>query len=70
MEDKKRARFIGSLYGRSANFAGAIFDSNYLSPTLTTMQGGGREPHIVIIQKLSKGDSNDSKKSTGWETDK
>ena len=41
-------RFLGSIYGRGPGFAGAVWDKNYLSPTLTTMQGGNREPMIVV----------------------
>ena len=44
----KQCNFLGSLYGRGAGFAGAVWDKNYISPTLTTMQGGNREPLIVI----------------------
>lgn len=40
--------FMGSLYGRGPGFAGALWDKNYLSPTLTTMQGGMREPLIIV----------------------
>lgn len=75
MEDtkskKSREYRLGNLYGATGgNYAGNVYSQDFLSPTINTCGGGGREPHIVIIQKLSKGDSNDSKKSTGWETDK
>lgn len=52
-ENTKKIRFLGSLWGRGAGFAGAVWSKNRVSPTLTTMQGGGREPHIVV-----KNDSN------------
>ena len=42
------ARFLGSLLNQGPGFAGAVFDKNYLCPTITTCGGGGREPHIVM----------------------
>lgn len=30
-----------------------MYDKDYLCPTLTDMQGGGRQPHIVEVQKLN-----------------
>ena len=44
----RQCNFLGSLYGRGAGFAGALWDKNYISPTLTTMQGGNREPLIIV----------------------
>ena len=43
-------QFLGSLYGHGPGFAGAVWNPDALSPTLTTMQGGGREPHIMEKQ--------------------
>ena len=34
-------RFLGSVYGHGSGFAGAVWDSNSVAPTLNTMQGGG-----------------------------
>lgn len=45
---ERKTRFLGSLYGHGAGFAGATWDTNAICPTLNTMQGGGREPHIVV----------------------
>jgi DNA (cytosine-5)-methyltransferase 1 len=42
-----QTQFLGSLYGHGPSFAGAVWDPDGLAPTLTTMQGGGREPHIM-----------------------
>lgn len=41
---------IGNLYGedRGTSFAGNVWDDEAISPTLTTMAGGGRQPHIII----------------------
>ena len=40
---------LGNLYGenRGTGFAGNVWDKNNLCPTITTMQGGGREPMII-----------------------
>ena len=46
-------RRLGNLYGddRGTGFAGNVWDKNYISPSLTTMQRGGmREPMIVDKQ--------------------
>lgn len=34
-------RFLGSLYGHGTGYAGAVWDTQNVSPTLNTMQGGG-----------------------------
>lgn len=44
----RQCNFLGSYYGRGTGFAGAVWDKNYISPTLNTIQGGGREPHIIV----------------------
>lgn len=31
---------------------GSVWDVNFLAPTLDTMTGGGREPHILEVKKL------------------
>ena len=40
---------LGNIYGedRGTGFAGNVWDTNAVSPTLTTMQGGGRQPMII-----------------------
>lgn len=41
------------MHGASGgSFAGQVYDSAGVSPTLTDMQGGGRQPHVVTIEKL------------------
>ena len=50
------ARFLGNIYGFGRSFAGAVWDANHIAPTLTTMQGGGREPHIMEIKNLTRED--------------
>lgn len=39
--------------------AGRVYDMRGLCPTLNTMQGGCRQP-LVIIPIIEKGDNNDS----------
>ena len=48
-------RRLGNLYGddRGTGFAGNVWDKNYISPSLTTMQGGMREPMIVDKQMVA-----------------
>jgi DNA (cytosine-5)-methyltransferase 1 len=40
---------LGNIYNENAGagFAGNVWDKNGICPTLTTMQGGGREPMII-----------------------
>lgn len=40
MNEGKKFRFLGSLFGKSTNFAGAVFDRQFICPALNTMQGG------------------------------
>ena len=55
---------IGNLYGRNrgTSFAGNIYDTEEISPTLTTMGGGNREPIIVEIVRYAE--SSRGKEST------
>lgn len=42
------ARKIGNIYGYDGgNYAGNVYDQNHIAPTLTNMQGGGRQPMII-----------------------
>ena len=44
------ANRIGGLWdGETKHQAGSVWDINGLSPTIDTMLGGGREPHIMEI---------------------
>lgn len=45
---EKESRFMGSLFGKGAGYAGAVWDKDDISPTLTTMQGGLRQPLIIV----------------------
>lgn len=46
--------FLGNLNGPHCHdgYAGAVFDISGISPAVTTCQGGGREPHILLISKV------------------
>lgn len=47
---------IGNLYGenRGTGFAGNIWETEGISPALTTMGGGNREPIIVEIVRFEE----------------
>jgi DNA (cytosine-5)-methyltransferase 1 len=46
---------IGNIYGfDGGNFAGNVYDKNGISPTISTMQGGGRQPMIVETVKIKQ----------------
>ena len=55
---------IGNLYGenRGTGFAGNVWDTEGISPALTTMGGGNREPIIVEIVRYAE--SSHGKEST------
>ena len=55
---------IGNLYGenRGTGFAGNIWDTEGISPALTTMGGGNQEPIIVEIVRYAE--SSHGKEST------
>lgn len=48
-EGENSPKFVGNInrpdFG--TGYAGGVWDTNNISPTLTTMQGGGRQPHIL-----------------------
>ena len=45
---------LGGLWdGETKHQAGSVWDTNGMSPTLDTAQGGGRQPHIVEINEDS-----------------
>lgn len=54
---------LGNIYGKQygTGFAGNVWDSNGIIPALMTMQGGGRQPMVIVgykdknkCQKLKK----------------
>ena len=52
-KDSNRKIYLGNIHGSHIHdgYAGAVFDIKGLSPALTTCQGGGREPHIIVYEK-------------------
>lgn len=48
------SKFLGNINSLDfgTGYAGAVWDSNYLCPTLNTMQGGGRQPMIIETKKI------------------
>ena len=67
-------RRLGNLYGddRGTGFAGNVWDKNYISPSLTTMQGGMREPMIVDKQMVAmhgRNPDNPSDRTVGSQTE-
>lgn len=42
-----------NIYGenRGTGFAGNVWDVDYIAPCITTSQGGGREPMIVVYEE-------------------
>ena len=67
-------RRLGNLYGddRGTGFAGNVWDKNYISPSLTTMQGGMREPMIVdkqIVAMRGRNPENPSDRTAGSPTE-
>ena len=60
-EDINSPKFIGNV-NRSdfgTGYAGGVWDTNNISPTLTTMQGGGRQPHVITSLIKNKGEKFD-----------
>lgn len=47
--DENNPKRIGNVYGEQfgTGYAGNVWDKNAISPTLMTMQGGGRQPHVM-----------------------
>lgn len=48
------AKFLGNINSKNfgTGYAGAVWDSNAICPTLNTMQGGGRQPMIIETKKI------------------
>lgn len=57
-DNSNSPKFIGNInrpdFG--TGYAGGVWDTNNISPTLTTMQGGGRQPHIITSLLSNKGE--------------
>ena len=46
---------LGNLFGGTGgNWAGMVYDKDGIAPTILTMSGGGRQPHIIVIKKKNE----------------
>jgi DNA-cytosine methyltransferase len=47
--ESNECKRLGNIYGEEfgTGYAGNVWDKDCISPTLMTMQGGGRQPHIL-----------------------
>ena len=47
---------LGNIYGgnKGGCFAGNVYDSKAISPALTTMEGGNRQPMVVVMYRVRK----------------
>ena len=52
-------KFIGNVNREDfgTGYAGGVWDDSHVSPTLTTMQGGGRQPHVITGLVKNKGEN-------------
>lgn len=65
---------LGNIYGedRGTGFAGNVWDKDCISPSLTTSQGGQREPMIIdssIVAMRGRNPDNPSDRTTGSPTE-
>lgn len=51
---------LGNVYGAQfgTGYAGNVWDKDFISPTLRTMQGGGNQP--MVIEKVEKPHNDES----------
>lgn len=52
-------KFIGNVNREDfgTGYTGGVWDDSHVSPTLTTMQGGGRQPHVITGLVKNKGEN-------------
>ena len=55
-EETHNKIYLGNIHGDHIHdgYAGAVFDIEGLAPALTTCQGGGREPHIIVYERTKR----------------
>ena len=54
--DNNREKRLGNIFGATGgSYAGQVYDKDYLAPSLTTMQGGDRQPMIVDVVRIKNG---------------
>lgn len=51
--DTRNKIYLGNIHGPHIHdgYGGAVFDIHGVSPAVTTCQGGGREPHVLVVDK-------------------
>ena len=55
LKETNREKKIGNIFGATGgNYAGNVYDQNYLAPALNTAQGGYREPIIIEYERTNK----------------
>ena len=48
MEETNREKRLGNLFGATGgNYAGNVYDKDYLAPTINSCGGGYREPIVT-----------------------
>lgn len=53
LSETSREKRIGNIFGATGgNYAGNVYDQEYLAPTINTCEGGYREP--MIIEEVNK----------------
>ena len=61
-------RKLGNIYSfDGGNYAGNVYDKEFVSPTLRTMQGGNTQPMIVAMR--GRNPDNPSDRTTGSPTE-
>lgn len=69
-----KQKWIGNIYGENigTGFGGNVWDKNYISPTLTTSQGGQKQPMIIdpsIVAMRGRNPDNPSDRTAGSPTE-
>lgn len=63
-------KLLGNIYGcTGGNYAGNVYDSNGLAPTLMTMQGGNRQPMVLEVKEVNENEIDNPLKGisrNGW----
>ena len=64
---------LGNIFGfTGGNYAGTVYDQNFMCPTLNTMQGGCKQPMIIdstIVAMRVRNSDNPSDRSVGSPTE-
>ncbi|MBR2408948.1 MAG: hypothetical protein IKB07_08330 [Lachnospiraceae bacterium] len=65
---------LGNIFGfTGGNYAGNVYDQNYIAPTLNTMQGGYKQPMIIedktIVAMRGRNPENPSDRTVGAPTE-